>query len=415
MKRIFSLIVITLLVFSCQKDEVKPNPITYFELDVDPEYNSTNSEDWVIVHDNNGALLGVKPFESGQTVVFDSTIATPDKIAITFLKFIADSRDNFYFKSYLGIASKEKWTLSSDTPPHVDYGADRGNLTVTINDPNLGSGYNALISDKYVNNHWPQIETNKLSFYPQPLTSNVDDYFVFVTDKSGKPFYKFLENATAGSVEYTLADFNEFDKIVDIAFPPALNYQMYIKAYDDDQKFNSSQGYFLNLYLSSLLVRESARSSMPAAYLNRFSKYYTSFLSGYPDHNLTYQAFGGIPSHAITLLDDDINVSLTNHTITGFALSSTDFVWRNSSWLAQYKSNERDQFIAWTVNSDKSNLKNVTIPDKILRKYPSIQTDVFNHSGTTLYKGTLSYDEFIGQQFKGAELKEYELKGESIF
>jgi hypothetical protein len=406
----------SLFVLSCDKsDDVKPKRVTYFELSVAATYPTENSDDWIIIHDANGALLSVKQFESGQNITFDSTIAAPDKLSITFLKAtLGNNQDSYTFKSYPRIAAQDKWTLDLKTST-FNPGTNLGELSVQVNDENIGSEWDTQISSQY--GYSTQASSDNppnLVFPGKNLYSNADDVFLFVTEKDGTPRYKFVENAIPGSFTYSLADFTTFDKFVDFKFPPTSQWLLLVYGTDKNvEEYIDTQSYTVNAYLSGFSDDNFFRSDMPAAYLDRFPTYFTTLYLSYGNYALTYQSLGAVPD-AVTMQKDEITTTITNEDISGYALSSSDFDWRETEWRANVLLDGKYRNLLWLTTSDNTNTANPPLPEVITKKYPAISLDAFDHVSTRLYKGNRGYTDIINERFKGVALKSYAVKGKTF-
>jgi hypothetical protein len=406
----------SLFVLSCDKsDDVKPKPVTYFELSVGATYPTQNSDDWIIIHDANGVLLSVKQFESGQNITFDSTITPPEKLSITFLKAALDSdQDRYNFTSFLGIAPTEKWTLDLKTS-FYDPGAEIGQLSVQVNDENIGSQWDTQVSSEYGGSTFGSLANLSTLVFNRTVYSNANDVFLFLTDKDRTPRYKFVENAIPGSFAYSLADFKTFDKLVNFSFPPTNGWLLFVSGSEKSaEEYAGNASYAVNFYLSGYSADTFSRSTMPAAYLDRFSTYFTGLYLTYADYSLSYQSFGPVPD-PVTLQKDDITAALTNKNITAYSISSSDFAWRETDWRASYQADGKYRYITWLTTSGNADTSNPTMPAVIAQKYPAINMQEVGHNGTTFYKGNRSYADIINEKFKGGVPKPYSVKGKTLY
>ncbi len=191
---------ISLIMLSCSKEDVKPVPVKYFEVQVDPSYNTQPYDNWIILHNKDGNLLSVKPFEAGDNLVFDSTVIISGKIGVTIASFRANSPPNYNeytFESFLGEDVNAKWTLKN-MAPYFPLEVTTGTLSVNIIDPQIGSPFDAQISS----NHWwltvQDKEEGKLTF-GFDKTTTTKDFFISVVDNEDNPHYIFLHDPAPGS------------------------------------------------------------------------------------------------------------------------------------------------------------------------------------------------------------------------
>jgi hypothetical protein len=397
-------IILTFVIAACDKDDVHPNK-TYFQLEVDGSFETEFSDDWVFINDEKGALWDVRSFERSQVLVFDSTAAPAGKLSITLMRY---GRGAFEYdlNSYLGESVGEKWILK-DRNVLVETGSYIGNLSVQVSDPELGSLLNAEISSRFIT---PGLATtvsaSSYIFPDMSVYSNANDVFVFITDNDGKPYYKFLEDATGGSFSYSLDDFSEFEKEVNITFPPSDVSLMLVKAFDDTQPFQGDHGYYINYYLEGLNTTQ-ALSSYRTGYLNRFTRYLTFMHARYEDYDLSYEAYGGIPS-TTSIVVNDFDQTINDKSFANFSVSSTDFQHRSSTWSASYEVNGARMGTVWNIVSDNDHVKNLmSIPKIITDLYPNINQGEFRHYQTVFNKGTRTFADVVAEKFKGATVKPY--------
>src|SRR6187549_1894280 len=109
MKRFAQLLFVLLITISCHHDPTEQPVAPYFELDVTASYPTATTDNWVIVHNENGQVLGFGSFESGDHITFDSTVI-PKKIGITLLE-VENETGYFVMNTYLDQEVKSKWTL----------------------------------------------------------------------------------------------------------------------------------------------------------------------------------------------------------------------------------------------------------------------------------------------------------------
>jgi hypothetical protein len=204
-----------------------------------------------------------------------------------------------------------------------------------------------------------------------------------------------------------LNDFHAFDKEISISFPPSEYSLFLVKAFDEDQLFQADQGYIVNYYLEGLNTGQSF-SNYQAGYLNRFTKYLTFLHAAYTGFDLSYEAYGGIPS-ATSIVVANPDLAITDKSFGNFTASSNDFQFRTSTWFARHSLNGARMATVWNVKSDNDHLKNpVTIPQILTDKYPNIIGGTFTHDLTIFNKGTKTFADVVAENFKGVAVKPYE-------
>jgi hypothetical protein len=82
-------VTISVIFLGCDSNEPNPAPpiLQLLKLTVDASYNTKNIDNWVMVHDKNGVLLGIKKFERGQVVSLETNETVPeDQISVTLFR-----------------------------------------------------------------------------------------------------------------------------------------------------------------------------------------------------------------------------------------------------------------------------------------------------------------------------------------
>jgi hypothetical protein len=394
---------LSLILLSCSKDEVKPVPVKYFEVQIDPSYNTASSDNWIILHNKDGNLLSVKHFEAGDNLIFDSTVTISGKIGVTIASFnvnLPPNYNEYEFQSFLGEEVNAKWTLKNMVP---DFPLEEtsGELFVDIVDPQIGSPYDAQISSP----HWSatplSTEEGHLTFgfYKSATTK---DFFISIVDKDDNPHYIFLHDPSA-SASFSLSDFSDYDKIVHVNFAPSATSYVLVRAYERAEPYSAYTGYLTDAFFSGFGVE---KSSYKIGYLDGFENYYTGMYAGYEGYGFGYESFGPAPTADIAL-ENQINITLSNKTFYNFALSSTDYSWRSSSWGQSGILNGELVSTYWVVKSGAEPFANLKIvPRFIYDRYPEYSLSKMAHHTTQLYQGT-SFEDHISQRFKGAGVGPY--------
>lgn len=406
-------IYLLIVILSCDDEKQGPIPQIYFELEVHPSFPTSQSDDWVMLHDQNGVLLGAKSFEAGDEIAFDTTgQILNEKVAVTFLKAAVDGTETYNFQSFLCEDTNVKWILKSGLP-FIDPGNPRGPLSVRVTGSDIGSGFDTQLSHRYSGLAFPGLDPyddGSLVFPTKDVTSTMDDFFIFVLDKNGIPRYKFLKDVEPGALEYSLDDFSEFDHVVEVSFSSSVSTFMTVRGYEGE--VIPFQGFYTNYSMSGLLLSKP-HTSYSIGYLDDFSKYSTQINVGYPDYALTFDAVGGIPTSIE--LTDSFTATVENKSFNDYTISYVDYQWRQSSWYFAGKKEGKDVAIGWNVMASSEYFKNpATLPQGILKKYPLLDFN-FQYQYTTFYKGDKTFEDVVNERFKGSAIKDYTLHSKTLF
>jgi hypothetical protein len=398
MYKTLAVIITALFVFSCNdnKDE-KPTPVKYFQLEVTSDFDPTNEDTWVILHNEAGALLGAKQLVRGETVSFDTTgINTDAKLGVTILNVRSVAPGEFYYEleSYLGVDFKSSWSIGFPISETVNK-PSLGKLNVSVTDAQLGSVHDASISNPNGIFNYPVADpdnSNKFLFPQLDLTEQTKDFFIFATDNNNTPYYNFLKNVAPGQQNFTLVDFKSFDKIIDVSIPPSKASEMVVQA----REAGSNLYYVINKYGRGMSfgINGPEISSYKAGFLNAFNKFDIYIYAYYEGYSIYYRSLGSMPESIN--FPSQFPVNVTNDSFDNFQLNSTEYDSRMTYWNAFGINGTNTNWYVYSAPGFYTNLKQ--LPEVITKKYPAMSVNL-QHNYTDISKG-VSFTDFINQRFK---------------
>jgi hypothetical protein len=396
MKKILSvsLLVAVIIGFSACEDHEPP---VFFQIEVEETYNPSPLENWVILHDKDGELIEARQFTSGENLTFRSENA-PERLSVTLLTYYGNQ--NYGLQTFHNEQSNTTWTLRG--PAQVSTGPQTAQMRIIVSDPNLGSPYDATVSDgRGISLQLSESATDFVRTIPSPHADL--DYFIAVTNASGTPMYKFLNAPVAGDNNYTLNDFSTFDHTAAINFPQTTGFLSYVLAFGANQypdPNNVGFGYMTNLHWSGTFTG-IPKTSNTLGFLNLFPNYFIFTTASYGSHTLNHESFGPAPATAIDI-PNDINVTVTNSAWDAYELSSTDFDWYGAQYTSSIDTPTGDVFRSWLVRSNDIGFKNLKeFPEAIQTRFPDLSVDDFSYATTNIYKSNRTYGQYLGQSFKG--------------
>lgn len=403
------IVTLALLLFACESDEpiekiIEPPPqIQYFELTVDRDYPTSDSDNWIIIHDQNNTFINAKRFEAGQNLKFDTFPALPGELKITLMaaKTVANNKMIYKLQTFLNVNLNEKWNLKKPYSVNENPGTIQGILGVTVTSTNLGSSWDAIISNKQKKYIPTALDFQTFQFEEAEVGSNWDDYFVSALDKTGTPYYKYIENVSPGSLTLTLDDFEAFDLVKPFTFP--VSYAAWLEVHaSDNVQTRDEPGYFTQSYLSPVKEAKPV-SSFKLGFLEKFSYYQVTFYAVYSDDIISFQSKGAFPEEIIL---PTLDTELADATFTNFSLSGeSDFIRRISYWnLYSYAAN-----IEWSVFGTNDPVANPGLPEIIEKNYPTLKLSELKHNATYLYEIGNSYENLLATEFKGEDADEENL------
>lgn len=395
MQKTLTLCFVCFILFSCEKDE--STPVIYFEIGIDAQYKTDESDDWVVLHDKSNNLLAAKHFESGDAILFDSTVVIDQQFNVTLFRQQKSNADYYSAETFVGIEPGQVWTVLPTFPSTGgDLGADQGTITVSLTDPNLGSPFNVMVSNKHYDISPGTISSGTVSF-TQSIKANSNDLFVFAADNAQNPKYLLLENVTAGSKTLSLQDLSNFEKTITVSFPQATTSSYaFVRGFENGDTYRPSGGYMTNFWFHGF--NGGVYSNYKLGFTNRFTTHAVIVYAYQGSYDLLYESLGPAPAGNIELTK--ANVQLANKSFSDFAVNGTEFDWRKSYFFSSGSSGRTDWYI-YSANDDVANYK---LPDAFAQKFPTLSNGNLQHSSTQFTQG-LDYATFIAEKFAGAEKK----------
>jgi len=402
-KKIFALLFfMALIAFGCKDDSEVQNlqPITIFTFHAADNFESSASENWVIIHNSEGELIDYKSFESGETLTFETTKKiTDNKLTITLLNlYLANGTTHVYdLKSYHAIDVGDEWTIHNPFT-YSDTSNITGSFSFSLTGDNLQY---VSLTDQHGNSFTGSGGGNSYTGNAE-IHDNGGNYLLTAVD-SGLPRYKFIE--TPQDQEHVDLDFqnlNDFDHIVDFSFPDCDNIFLMVEGRREEQEYSEPS------YLTAYVFGRSG-SSIKAGYIDLLSKYKTYLSLPYGEKIYTYFNQGSIPTAVSFPFNADFNI--TNKTISKFTYTTNNsLAYRTTSWTLRDGSNVID----WSVIAPGGDYKIGAMPDELTNLYPFLGSENLNYISTDFVTSGQSYDELIEHTYKGKATEILELYSVSL-
>jgi len=351
-------------------------------------YESSNSDDWVMAHDENGNLLTFKSFENNSTITLSSDHDVPGNIGITLLHRSTLGGISYYqLISYLDIEKGKEMVVKTQMP--ASWGSFLGSFYVKVTGVStpdqhaLSSAIGKLDDGAGVSGN---INFNG-GIYAK------DTKFLVQASDGSTLKYKFLENVKPTDVfDISFADMLDFDKVVEFNFPETTNVKLTVNAFDDDPALQAFG--FFGFRLSNHF-KNDIHSKIQAGYLNALTKYETSLVARYGDYAYQYSNYGSIPDPNITWPSKS-DFTINDKSVNNFSATTTaPFVRRYSMWASSNNS------VLWTVSSPSNKQTFVSLPSEITSNHPALTFDTFIHQSTTFVTKGKPYEEHIDSLFDG--------------
>ncbi|WP_422082603.1 hypothetical protein [Ulvibacterium sp.] len=379
---------------SDSKEEPKPEEPRqeteiYFALNTESPPNLTEaSDDWVILHDVNGNLLGYSAYETGDKLEFDAPIdvLTPT-IAVTYLNYRTTNGNQYFEISTTVAVNKGSIENIGPNPPpeNPDY-TKTGEFNLSIQD----------IPDPFRNASPTKVELSsgrgRLGFssggtgLPNgTLELNLqiesyqgfDDYLISILDGNNHLKYFYLNNSEVQNLSANyITDFLDFEKEIGISLPPHTRFNLNIAGFKEDQDFSQYGGYWLHDVIS-VLNRDVVTNPLKIGYLDMFNKYRTLFninMDGY-DYGISHY---GKALDTLVIPEKPV-MNVVDRSLNAFSFDiDLDFIDALHKWDYQEGSSGDGNYIQtrWSLSVPKDFSPSIgELPDEILEKYPDINVE----------------------------------------
>lgn len=419
-KKLLSIACIS-LIFSCSTEEPETNTIavqpeeeplppaipalaTYLTIIVAPDYNTNAvpSEDWILVHRENGDLYNYVPLQNGNTIVLEA-LDTVNLANMTVTKLRVNDFGNklsYNLQSFGKIQPGRTWTLSgvgTNTPL-----IGLGQVDITVNNVPSWNSYSLTNTQDYS----PPSELSQyMAFNPGFDPSIIDlnsftykqtnDYLMTVIDANWVPTYSWINGLTDGA-NITLdgsTQFSAFDQVISVPVNSAVNkFSLGVSA------LNSVTNSRFQLYWTSTPNPNyvaGTSTSFSLGYLNAYQDYETNITMEDTNRFYSYRKKGNaiavgdvvFPSATVTINND----MFTTYDFTGTANQIINTSrWGGGAPTDSYK-------IDWTVYGPTGEIP--SIGEMPLVDFPDLDFANISFTSARLFTQGDAYDIYTGSIF----------------
>ncbi|WP_276372716.1 hypothetical protein [Chryseolinea sp. H1M3-3] len=396
--KIKSILAVALLVisFACDddNDNVIPEKTSLLTLTVDASYLDDDSDDWIMVHGEDGALLASESFQPDQQLEIVTDKPVPGKIMVTHLKYVSSNGGGkwYFANSHSNIDKGKHMVLKGSSPPP----ALTGKINVSVSNVNffdyfwLTSRVGAVVSGGWSS------ATDILELQSYTYTG-VSKYIVTVSDGFSLR-YRVLDNVHADdSYSFSFYDMDRFNQRVDFTFPQSSDVMLRVTGSEPDATLTP------NAYTLMTRYPLNTQTTIEAGYLNILTNYRTVLNIGYPGYAYEFKNIGSIPDGNIAWPQkSDFNI--TENSFTNFsATTSKSYVWRLSTW--GYSDAPSKTSVTWNVSTSSGHQFIKELPSEITSIHPALSLENMKHSSTTFYTQSPTYESLVNNKFEsGPEL-----------
>ncbi len=378
----------------------------YFTLNVDADIDTSDTDNWLIIHDDKGKLLDYMAYESGSKLVFEAAKdSVTDKITVTEFVFSKDYINDLndgttpQTKSEIGIVHELR------TFTQLEKGSTKNIVALTDNIQNssepITSGKMELTIESIPQIRSMSISTKKggvaNSYSTGPGSDfvsyqhnidtfqNEDEYFVSIMDGTNSLKYKsFFVPENTANLTLAYSEFEDFDDYFEVDVPDNINFSLDIGGFEDSQEPSRFGGF-------SLLQVSSGSSNIETkplkfGYLDRFKKFRTIFNVKTEKFRYAFYKYGDKPTKIE--VPTRPNLVIENSSISNFQFSS-DLNYEEMVHVWSYIDGPYPfpdySVTKWSVitSSDFSPIIG-EIPNEILKRYPKINIAQMEYTETCI-------------------------------
>lgn len=399
---------VAVLFFGCEDDE-STVPTLLFTLIVEDSFETTTTDNWIIIHDEEGAPIAFEPFESGAVIQLKTDLVLKgNEIGVTLLKYgDVGGKKQYSANTYLQYEKGGTLTLDSYVAEPFSTGTSIGKFDVTVNSTNLIHQY-SVTNMFAVGEVQPHYDMNNFTFTGY-LTEVSSKYLLQASDVMGNIRYKMLEDIEANaSFTFDFDELLEFDKTFEFTFPESSDVIFTVAGREAGQSIGTAS-YLHHLHVA--FNSNDTHTNIKGGYLNSLTGYHTTLNVRYPSYRLFYYNKGSIPEAKFSSLSPD-DYSISSKDIRNFSASSTNpFVYRNS--LFSYAQSVGDvPVVYWYITSSSNNHTFQGLPKEILTSHPLLNLANLKHVATSFYVESPPYQKAILPEWK---LDKYIYRGITIY
>ncbi len=338
------------LLFSCSNEEpennliaITPDPIeeeptppvppamvTYLTIVVDNNYNTNTvpSEDWILIHRENGDLYNYVPLQNGGTVVLEAQ-DTVNLANMTVTKLRVNDFGNklsYNLQSYGKIQPGRTWTLSGFAPSTPL--TDLGQVDITVNNVPAWNSYTLTNTQDHSPSELSQYMAFNPGFDPNIIDINgfsykqTTDYLMTVIDANWVPRYSLINGLTDGA-NIALdgnTQLSAFDQVISVPIDGSVNNFSYSVSALNTVTNSRFQLYWTSTPNPNYVAGTSTSFSL--GYLNAYQDYETNISMGDDHYAYNYRKKGN-PVATNDVVFPSATVIINDDMFSGYDFSST--------------------------------------------------------------------------------------------
>lgn len=381
-----------------------PTLVPYLTIIVDTDYNTNtiSSEDWILVHRENGDLYNYVPLQNGNTVVLEA-LDTVNLANMTVSKLRVNDFGNklsYNLQSFGKIQPGRTWTLSgfgTSTPL-----TDLGQVDITVNNVPSWNSYSLTNTQDYS----PPSELSQYMAFNPGFDPNIidintftykqtSDYLMTVIDANWVPTYSFINSLTDGA-NITLdgsTQFSAYDQIIAVPVNSTVNEFSFAVSALNSVTNSRFQMYWTSTPNPNYVAGTS--SSFSLGYLNAYQDYETTITMRDNNHYYNYSKKGN-PISASDVVFPTATVTITNELFTTYDFTSTaNQIVNASRWGGGTPTDTYK--IDWTIYGPTGEIP--SIGEMPLQDFPDLDFANITFISSRLFTQGNAYDIYTGSIF----------------
>lgn len=393
-----------------------PNEITYFTYTPNSFIETLESDNWLVIHNQNGKLLDYRAYEKDETLVFtalDTTLITTESLVITTLSLSQNNNSTINrLQTYTDISIGLDWNFGLQS----DFGLNNvmNNLESDYNEKKIEASnskkqpysitvtnipgikkYNIYGEERVVAANYNSIDSDELKLESIELLSNTS-YLFFIGDEDGGQKYIYFEvDETADQLVLDYNDYQYFESTLETQLPKNSYLFSVSRGFETKSEFGNKFEMVVELDFNSPEISR-------IGYIPGFDYYTTSFhLTMNNGYAYRYYEKSLTPLERIDILDKPM-FTVKNNSVYDFSFNTDiSFIRTGSNW--KYEENFSDGsyvFTDWTVNTKNKAMHSIgKLPEEIIEKYSSLFLERINLYSTSLEIQGRTYDSFLENIF----------------
>lgn len=305
-----------------EEEQQQPTLVPYLTIVVDNNYNTNSipSEDWIMVHSENGDLYNYTPLQNGNTLVLEA-LDTVNLANMTITKLRVNDFGNklsYHLESYGKVQPGRTWTLNALTQSSTL--TELGQVDITVNNMPSWNSYTLTNTQDHSISELSQYMAYDPGFDPNIVDINsfsfkqANNYLMTIVDNNWVPKYSNLNGLTNGN-NITVDGgtvFNSYDQLVPITISSSINaFSFNVSA------LNTNTNTHFQLYWTSTPNPNyvpGSSTSFNLGYLTAYQEYETNLTMNSSNIYYSFNKKGSpittgevaFPTATVTVTDDEL-------------------------------------------------------------------------------------------------------------